>query len=66
MSMPKSYEQSLRETALEYGDTPEEKAFALNLVEAVISNEMTDKEIIDAVMNDTLPREYWVRERKGE
>lgn len=56
-----NYQQLLREAALEHGATPEEKASALNLVEAIISDEMSVEDIVNAVMNDTLPQVYYVK-----
>ena len=54
------YEQRLREAALEQteGQPVQQRADALNLMEAIIEGEMSPEEIVSAVMEDELPEVY--------
>jgi len=58
----KNYNQKLREGVLESckltKKTPEESAFCMNMIEAVIEGEMSVNQIMDAIENDTLPVRY--------
>ena len=59
------YRQVLRESVLKSCEDkgPETKAFLLNMIEAVIGDEMTVDEIMDGIINDALPEVYVVANR---
>lgn len=54
------HQQHLREATLDAtkGKPVKERANALNMIEAIITDEMTLEQIVDAVMSDTLPVVY--------
>ena len=56
----KSYEQFIQHGIASSNKTPKEKAFALNLFEAMLDESMTDDDIVNAVANDELPERFVV------
>ncbi len=60
------YRQHLREATLDAtkGKPVKERADALNMIEAIITGDMTPEQILDAVLNDTMPVVYKPLKRK--
>lgn len=54
------YVHSIRETALKSteGQPVQQRADALNLIEAIISEEFTPEQIVERIMEGTLPETY--------
>lgn len=60
----RDYAQGIREAALETtkGQSRQDAARIMNLIEAIIEGEMTSEEVCEAFMTDTLPVRYWPTE----
>lgn len=59
-----SFNQYLRESILTNPelDTPSKKANILNVLEAIFDKKMSDEQIINAIMNATIPKIYKEKE----